>query len=162
MNEEKKTTLNNGRAEFGVVIFLVIIGAVLYDFREDIIDFLKPIVFFTLGIIFLLIFLITLLGKNPFRGTFRRFKKWHIVTRIIAYFAKRKRLSKAVENIDLLEEIETKVEDKSLTRMAYELKEAEKDYDQAIKHCNGSKAAERAVKEAYIQRCARINEKYKT
>jgi len=44
--------------------------------------------------------------------------------------------------------------------MAHELKEAEDDYTQAIKRCKGSKAAEKAVKEAYIQQCARIREKY--
>lgn len=114
-----------------------------------------------LGIVFLLIFLVTLSGKHSFRASFRRFKKWHLVTRLAAYVGNPERLSNAVDNIDRLQEIEAKVEHKSLTRMAYELAEAEQDYNQALRRCNGSKAAEKAVKEAYVERCSRIKAKYK-
>ena len=147
-----------------VALLLFLIASILiYSNWDEFSDFLRSLLWplMIIGIVFLVLcfFLIRFLMRRQ-RHAMRRFKRWHIIKRIVAYRADPQKLSSAVENIDHLDELDTKVEHRSLTNMAHELKDAEDDYNRAVKRCNGSKAAEKAVKEAYIQRCARIREKY--
>ena len=152
-----------------IVVVLIFVFAFTKYYWDEITDFLEEAFWITSFVLITLLVssgTIWMLNRygitnfHPLSGRVRRFKKWHIIKRIIAYRIDPQKLSNAVENIDHLDEFNTKVEHRSLTNMAHELKEAESDYNQAIRRCNGSKAAEKAVKEAYIQRCARIREKY--
>ena len=142
-----------------ILLLFFVAGILIYSNWDEFSDFLRSLLWplIITGISFLILcFLLVrfLMRRNG------RFKRWHIIKRSAAYFADPQKLSNTVQNIDHFDELDIKVENRSLTNMASELKEAEQDYSQAIKRCNGSKAAEKAVKEAYAQRCSRIREKY--
>ena len=148
----------------GTLLLFLVVGILIYSNWDEFSAFLRSLLWpLIIALIFLVVcFVFIRFTLHRHRYSVRRFKKWHIIKRIVAYRADPQKLSNAVENVDHLDELDTKVEHRTLTNMAYELKEAEDDYNRAIKRCNASKAAERAVKEAYIQRCARIKDKYKT
>ena len=166
MNKEEEKELTKEILQLIVVLSVFLW---IYSYWNEIVEFIQNalwITFFVLIALLALSITVWMLNRygvinfHPWGGSLRRFKKWHILKRIFAYRADPQKLSNAVQNIDHLDELNAKVEHRSLTNMAHELKEAEQDYDQAIKRCNGSKAAEKAVKEAYAQRCSRIREKY--
>jgi hypothetical protein len=119
---------------------------------------MSPTLFLILGIVFLLVFLIALIGPH---NTLSSFQKWHIVTRIAAYFGDPERLSKTADNIVLIKEINAKAKNKSTPRLAEELKEAEDNYNEALRNSGGSKANKRRLKQKYEDECAQIMDKYR-
>lgn len=121
---------------------------------------MPPIFLLILSIFFFLVFLIAFFWERLFRNRPRRFEKGVVFTWLSSLFWKPDKLIQVNNNLDQLKEIKAKVENKDLPRMAQELKKAEDEYKEAIKICNGSKAAERAVKDAYDTRCSRIKDKY--
>ena len=146
-----------------VLLLFFVVGILIYSNWEEFSDFLWSLLWLLIiiGISFLILCFLSVRFLMRGQGRLdRRFKRYHLIRRIAAYFADPQKLSNTVQNIDHFDELDTKVENRSLTNMAYELKEAEQDYNQALKRCNGSKAAERTIKEAYAQRCSRIREKY--
>src|SRR4051794_32717087 len=105
-----------------VILLLFFVSVILiYSNWEEFTDFLRSLLWPLIIIGISLLILCSLLIRFLMRGD-RRFKRLHIIRRIAAYFADPQKLSNTVQNIDHLDELDTKVENRSLTNMASELK----------------------------------------
>jgi len=97
----------------GCGILFVIACILIYANWEEFSDFLKsllwPLVIIGIVLFVLSFFLIRFLMRRQ-RHSPRRFKRWHIIKRLVAYRVDPQKLSNAVENIDQLDELDTKVE----------------------------------------------------